>query len=552
MIGRKDATLIRNALLVGAVIAVAGTVLLVQTDRQVRQPVRSSASPASNPISFEPVPPGVVRHVHLDGTITTVQQQDGQEVHKRWRHAGKKPSDSTVVVMVDDLPPLEATRETASENPPEAWNVQGSAAPVPVNNGPISVAMSQTGGVSSPLTSPVGNLPINTFNPGSLTAPASNGGGFSSPAPILHGGKASQVSHNGFVLLAGGETKGKLAVASAQFYEPASNTFVATSSMQTARSAHTATVLPNGKFLIAGGNGADGTGLASAEIYNPQTGAFVLTRSNMVSPRAQHTATLISGCSCAADGKVLIVGGALGDQGPTLGSAELYDPTSDTFVPTGPMKSTRAMHSATLLQTGPLAGSVLIAGGRSDESGGPVASAEIYTPGTGQFTAAGSMTAARQNHSATLLSAAMVKSPLAGSVLIAGGGDSSSATNTAELFDPAAGKFTAIAAMTTARAMPSSMLLANGSVLIAGGQAADGTPLNSAELFDPATSAFAATAAMNKPHSGAQAAALANGSTLIAGGGSNSGDVYGLATGKFTATGKMVTSVAESTSTLIR
>ncbi len=552
MIGRKDATVIRNALLVGAVIAVGGIAAFIQLDRRPDSPARSSTALTSNPINFDPVPPGVIKQVQLGDSSATVSPHH-EDVHKSGRHTGKKSSDSTVVVMVEDLPPLESARETGGESTPEAWTVQGSAAPVPVSKGPISVAMSQTGGVSSPLTNPTGTLALNSFNPAGIVPPAATGGGGKSlPAPAPHAGKPNLASHSGFVLLAGGETKGRLALASAQLYDPAKNVFIAASPMNTARSGHTATVLLNGKFLIAGGNGADGAGLASAEIYDPRAGTFELTRSNMASPRAEHTATLISGCNCPADGKVLITGGVLGDQGPTVGSAELYDPSNETFTPTGPMKSTRAMHSATLIQTGSVAGSVLIAGGRSDESGGQVSSAEIYSPVTGQFTLTGSMSAPRQNHSATLLATGIVKSALAGSVLIAGGGDSSTATNTAEVFSPATGKFSVVGAMSTARAMPSSILLANGKVLIAGGQTGDGTPLDSAELFDPATSAFTAAATMSKPHAGAPAAPLENGSALIAGGGSNVGDIYNLASGKFTATGKMVTSVAESTSTLIR
>ncbi len=551
--GRKEATLIRNALLFGAVIAVGGIAAFVQIDRKPASLVRSSKALASNPISFEPVPPGPIKQVHLDASAPIVGQQH-DDTHKSLRHTGRKPDDSTVVVMVEDLPPIESPRETVGGSATEAWTAQGSAAPVPVSNPPISVAMSQTGGVSSPLTNPTGTLALNSFNPAGIPPPATTGGGGTSlPAPPPHGGKPNLApSHSGFVLLAGGETKSKLAVATAQLYDPAKNVFIATSSMSTARSEHTATVLPNGKFLIAGGNGADGAGLASAEIYDPQAGTFELTRSNMASRRAQHTATLISGCLCAADGKVLITGGVLGDQGPTVRSAELYDPSNETFTPTGPMISTRAMHSATLIQTGSLAGSVLVAGGRSDESGGQISSAEIYNPVTGQFTVTGSMSAPRQNHSATLLATGVVKSALAGDVLIAGGGDSSAATNKAEVFNPVTGKFSVVGTMTTARAMPSSILLANGKVLIAGGQTGDGTLLDSAELFDPATSAFAATATMSKPHSGAPAAPLENGSTLIAGGGSNVGDIYNFSTGKFSATGKMVTSVAESTSTLIR
>src|SRR5271167_3176096 len=120
--------------------------------------------------------------------------------------------------------------------------------------------------------------------------------------------------------------------------------------------------------------------------------------------RAEHTATLISGCNCPADGQVLIAGGVTGTQGFTLRSAELYDPASGTFTATGAMKATRARHSATLIASGPLAGNVLIAGGASDESGGDVATAELYDPVNGQFTMTGAMSVPRESQTASWLS----------------------------------------------------------------------------------------------------------------------------------------------------
>jgi len=57
---------------------------------------------------------------------------------------------------------------------------------------------------------------------------------------------------NGKVLVAGGYN-GSTLVSSAELYDPASGTWTATGSLNTARGRHTATLLPNGKVLVAGG-----------------------------------------------------------------------------------------------------------------------------------------------------------------------------------------------------------------------------------------------------------------------------------------------------------
>src|ERR1700722_1144811 len=101
--------------------------------------------------------------------------------------------------------------------------------------------------------------------------------------------------------------------------------FVAAASMHQARFGHTATLLQNGKVLIAGGGTIDET-LASAELYDPSTNTWTTTGS-LSTAREYHTATLLD------SGKVLVVDGS--DGPTTLKSAEIYDPVSGTWSAAG-------------------------------------------------------------------------------------------------------------------------------------------------------------------------------------------------------------------------
>src|SRR5215831_5703707 len=137
----------------------------------------------------------------------------------------------------------------------------------------------------------------------------------------------------------------------------APGTFIPTGDMTTPREyGHTATLLLNGKVLIAGGSSSrqNPGQRASAELFDPTTNTFTPT-GDRTTGRVGHTATLLP------DGRVLIVGGT--NMG-FLGTAELYDPATGTFSATGSMVTPQMSHTATLLDNG----KVLIAGGVSGYS----------------------------------------------------------------------------------------------------------------------------------------------------------------------------------------
>ncbi|MGB8692569.1 MAG: putative Ig domain-containing protein, partial [Steroidobacteraceae bacterium] len=234
-----------------------------------------------------------------------------------------------------------------------------------------------------------------------------------------------------------------------------------TGNMLFARTAHTATLLLDGHVLIAGG------GVASAELYDPTSQTFTATGSMTLS-QDRRSATLLANPTLPNHGKVLMAGG--GDL-----IAELFDPTAGTFTATGSMGAAHLGQTATLLQNG----QVLIAGGET-------AKAELFNPSTGAFTATGDMTVSRSGHTATLLPDGRVL--LAGGVQDFGPGIvpiQGPGVASAELYDPVSGKFTSTGSMSEGRTGHTATLLVDGTVLVTG---TDYT----AELFNPGTGGFSA------------------------------------------------------------
>jgi N-acetylneuraminic acid mutarotase len=301
---------------------------------------------------------------------------------------------------------------------------------------------------------------------------------------------------NGKALITAGGTDAA-GLARAELYDPSTRTWSTTGSLSSARLVgFTATLLPNGKVLVVGGFAGVTTTLSTAELYDPATGTWAAT-GNLPTKPCLHTATLLP------NGKVLVAGGSDDfNVGPTTSAAELYDPATGTWSPTGNLITARQNHSATLLKNG----KVLVAGAGS--------TAELYDPSSGTWSATGSLPVALSyGQTVTLLSD--------GKVLVTGGVDSTGTPETlssAELYDPVPGTWSTTGSLSIARTSHTATLLPDGRVLVAGGDTPGLGADASAEIYDPAAGTWSPTGSLVTGRASHSSTILPDGVVLVAGG----------------------------------
>jgi len=285
----------------------------------------------------------------------------------------------------------------------------------------------------------------------------------------------------------------------ADVFDPGVSSFAQAGTIPDARFGAALVPLPNGGALVLGGSAVDPRGVR----YDAATHAWSWGPSLAV-PRAHaQVATL-------ADGRVLIAGG-VGQDGVPLASAELFDPRTDTFVPTGDMPSPREGGIAQRLQDG----RVLVAAG-VDATGYGALCAAVYDPGSGVFAPAACFYIAAQGH---YLPASVVlrdgRVMLSGGVLFTGPSTQQASTD-AEVYDPATNAWSS--SWASARVEHTLSLLADGTVLVVGGKDAWGYPLADTEFYDPRSGAFRAGPALALGRAGHSASVLPGNRVLVAGG----------------------------------
>jgi len=306
-----------------------------------------------------------------------------------------------------------------------------------------------TGGLTGDPASPGVHSSAELFGIDGAFAPAA-------PMSIPRTRHASVTLQDGRVLVTGGITAGGEAVASAEFYNPSTDTWSSAGEMAEVRSGHTASLLGDGRVLIAGGS--------SLEIFDPSTGSFSFAGA-LLPARTDHAAAVLQ------DGRVLIAGGSSETGASTR--VDVYEDGAG-LVALGDMSTARAALSATTM----LDGGVLLVGGRNEA--GDLASAEAYYPASGSLTPAFPLSVPRSGHQAFLL-------PHNNNVLIVGGTSAGAASASAELYVPWRAEVRATGPMAAPRTGGvGSALAQDGVLLVAGGENGNGYQAG-AEVYGFAT-----------------------------------------------------------------
>jgi hypothetical protein len=267
-------------------------------------------------------------------------------------------------------------------------------------------------------------------------------GGFTpAPAPADVFCAGHTFLRDGRLLVAGGHISDDHGIPDVQLFDPATQTWTSVSPMAHGRWYPTLTLLPDGGVVALSGGDQDGQLVVEPELWDgeswrplpgasrelpyyprtfaapnglvfyagelPETGYLNLSGEGSWTPVAtsQYGRREYGSAVMYRPGRILIVGGSNPAEAAPTNSAEIIDlnQPAPTWRSTGSMANARRQFNATLLPDG----RVIATGGTSSpgfsEPAGAVHSAEVWDPGTEQWTTWASNNVTRVYHSTTLL-----------------------------------------------------------------------------------------------------------------------------------------------------
>ena len=177
------------------------------------------------------------------------------------------------------------------------------------------------------------------------------------------------------MLIVGGYPgEGRPATASAEVYDPDRDTFEPVADLGTARADHSATLLPDGRVVVVGGFGVDGAALATTEYFDPATRTF-RQGPRMLGPRAAHVAVLVGH-------DLVLVGGT--EQTHAIAGTEVLDVDAGRWAVGPDLATPRVKLGAVAVG----AGQVFVVGGATDTEGRTkLSSSELVDVGAGTVSA---------------------------------------------------------------------------------------------------------------------------------------------------------------------
>jgi hypothetical protein len=303
----------------------------------------------------------------------------------------------------------------------------------------------------------------------------------------LHGqvtlGTGKVVIFGGYVPLSGIE------LSTAELYDPALRTWSSTGALTTGRQRMGFALLADGRVLAAGGK-IVGAIAASIEIYDPATAKWT-TFADMHDTRDAPAVTVL------ADGRVLVAGGGQWSP-PSLATAELYTPSTNTWTVTTSMGTPRQGTVAMLQSARLSSGRVLVLGGTNETIGAStdLNTAEVYDPVGKTWTP----------------TATAMQGPISRAIALPGRDVLAvSSTGQADVYDETTNAFHSVSASPVG-AVDSLTLLSTGKVLAIGTN-------GKYAIYDPASSTWNGTGSLLLKRSSAGVSRMASGSVLVSGGG---------------------------------
>lgn len=441
--------------------------------------------------------------------------------HPRWRHTATRLRDGRVLVVGGGGE--DGSGSTAEIFEPGASSFRSVAATLSVPRAGHTATLLADGRVFL-----FGGLASSALQAGgTLFDPADESFG-DIGEPSARTGDAATLLADGRVLLVGGNDPFSPDVAplSALVFDPSSSAIRSLPTRPAQLRFDTrAARLPDGRVLLIGDDGAGGVD-SSAELFDPSTETFARLSTG---PKTRFGFSV----TALRDGRVLVLGGAVGT------NAAIYEPATDAFAPTAtkPLENRGGGASVALPD-----GDVLVTGGRALST---LASAEMFSLSSSRYARASDLPSARADHVATLLGD--------GTVLLTGGssgqasnGETAFVSSTVR-FDPTSGAFTTLVPTTSPRLGHTATRLLDGRVLLVGSAAFDTSASGCgackvADVVDPGGSTPTEVVPLSYARNGHTATLLADGRVLVAGGATSSAttsqaELYDPASATFAATG---------------